>query len=107
MEVQPVLQTRNAKGVWSSGHNIVFKTYFKAKTPGMTAQDVRVSKTLKHYNNYYDGSYFEFTNRVIVELVGHSYVFLAGGKEIPVELIAAQPEVKVVKSARDIHSALI
>ena len=98
-EIQPILQTRNAKGLWSSGRNIALKTFFEAKTPGMTEQDVRVSKTLKHYNNYYDGSYFEFSTRAIVELVGHPYIFLAGAKEIPVELIAAQPEVKVLKSA--------
>ncbi len=97
--IQPILQTRNAKGVWSTGRNIALKTFFEAKTPGMTEQDIRISKTLKHYNNYYDGSYYEFSNRAIVELVGHPYIFLAGGKEIPVELIAAQPEVKVVKSA--------
>jgi superfamily II DNA or RNA helicase len=97
--IQPILQTRNAKGFWSTGRNIALKTFFEAKTPGMTEQDIRVSKTLKHYNNYYDGSYYEFSNRAIIELVGHPYTFLTGGKEIPVELIAAQPEVKVVKSA--------
>ena len=97
--IQPILQTRNTKGFWSTGRNIALKTFFEAKTPGMTEQDVRVSKTLKHYNNYYDGAYYEFSIRAIVELVGHPYIFLAGGKEIPMELIAAQPEVKVVKSA--------
>jgi SNF2 family DNA or RNA helicase len=97
-EIQPILQTRNTKGFWSTGRNIALKTFHEAKTPGMTEQDVRVSKTLKHYNNYYDGSYYEFSNRAIIELAGHPYIFLAGGKEIPVELIAAQPEMKVVKS---------
>ncbi len=96
--IQPTSQTRSAKGLWSAGRNIALKTFFEAKTPGMTEQDLRISKTLKHYNNYYDGNYYEFNERVIVELIGHPFIFLLGGKEIPVEFIAAQPEVKVVKS---------
>lgn len=96
--IQPTLQTRNAKGFWSTGRNIALKTLFEGKAAGMTDQDFRIAKTLKHYNNYYDGSYYEFTNRTIVEMIGHPFIYLSGGKEIQVELMAAQPEVKVEKS---------
>ena len=96
-KIQPISQTRNAKGVWSAGRNIALKTFFEAKTPGMTEQDLRISKTIKHYNSYYD-NYYDFSEKALVELIGHPYVFLEGGKEIPVELIAAQPEIKVVKA---------
>ena len=97
--VQPISQTRSVKDVWSAGRNIALKTFFDGKTLGMTEQDLRISKTIKHYNSYYDGNYHAFTERAVVELIGHPFIFLAGGKEIPVEFLSAQPEVKVVKSA--------
>lgn len=101
-EIQPTLQTRTAKGTWTMGRNIALKTFFQGKTPGMTEQDLRISKTIKQDSDYYYGggaSYF-FTERVWVELAGHPYLFLMGGKEIPVQLIAAQPEIKVAKTSK-------
>ena len=97
--VQPVLQTRSAKGGWSSGRNIALKTFFGGTVAGMTEQDLRISKTLKRYSNYYDGDYYDFTEKTLVALIGHPYIFLNGTSDVSVELIAAQPQIKVTKTA--------
>ncbi|MDO9155164.1 MAG: DEAD/DEAH box helicase [Paludibacter sp.] len=96
--IQPVLQTRNAKGEWSKGRNIAMKTFFEGKTQGMTEQDFKISKTIKYYKGgYYNPDSYEFTQKAIVELIGHPYLYLAGANEIPMELVAAQPEISVAK----------
>ncbi len=100
-EIQPVLQSRTAKGTWTAGRNIALKTFFEGKTPGMTEQDLRVSKTISQESGYYYGnSSYSFSERAIVELAGHPLLFLMGGKEIPIELIATQPEIKVTKTSK-------
>jgi superfamily II DNA or RNA helicase len=96
--VRPVLQTRQAKG-WSAGRNIAIKSFFEGKPQGMSNQDLRIAKTIRHYTSYYD-DYYEFTPEVYTQLTGHPYIFLAGSADIPVELVAAQPIVKVTKSAK-------
>ncbi|MDR1938668.1 MAG: DEAD/DEAH box helicase [Tannerellaceae bacterium] len=94
--LQPVLQTRQTRG-WSTGRNVGMKNFFECKTQGMSEQDMRIAKTMKHINDYYNESY-EFTEEVYPQLVGHPYVFLESSKDIPVEFIAAQPIIKVTKS---------
>jgi len=96
--VQPVLQARQVKG-WSKGRNIAMKSFFEGKTKDMTDQDNRVAKTIKHYSDYYGDSY-QFTKKVYKELIGHPYMFLDGSDDVPVELIAVQPVIQVVKSAK-------
>ncbi len=97
--VQPVLQTRTAKGGWTGGRNIALKTFFGGTIVGMTDQDARVAKTLKRYSNYYDGDYYDFTEKTLVALIGHPYIFLNGTSDVSVELIAAQPQIKVTKTS--------
>ena len=96
--IQPVLQTRQVKG-WSKGRNIAMKSFFEGKTKDMSDQDYRISKTLKHYKDYYEESY-EFTENVFKELIGHPYLFLDGTDDVPVELIATEPVIQVIKSAK-------
>ncbi|MDR1380206.1 MAG: DEAD/DEAH box helicase [Tannerella sp.] len=98
-EIQPVLQTRKVKG-WSKGRNIAMKTFHNADVKGMTDQDLRISKQLKVYNNYYDGAIYEFDPKVFAELVGHPYIFLADSNDIPVEFAACQATVSVVKTSK-------
>ncbi|MDR3366943.1 MAG: DEAD/DEAH box helicase family protein, partial [Prevotellaceae bacterium] len=96
--VQPVLQTRQAKG-WSAGRNIALKSFYEGKTQGMTPQDMLVAKAIKREASYYD-EYFEFSQKVFPALVAHPYIFLANSKDIPVELVAAQPVITVAKKSR-------
>jgi SNF2 family DNA or RNA helicase len=94
--IQPVLQTRQVKG-WSTGRNIALKSLFEGKTQGMTAQDIRISKAIKYYRDYYSSDCYEFSKDVFPVLVGHPYIFLANSQDIPVEFVAAQPIITVAK----------
>jgi SNF2 family DNA or RNA helicase len=96
--IQPVLQSRQVKG-WSKGRNIAMKSFFEGKTKEMSDQDLRISKTIKHYNDYYADAY-EFTENALKEIIGHPYVFLDGTDDVPVEIIAAQPVIQVIKTAK-------
>jgi len=101
LDLKPVYQSRNAKGVWSKGRNIAMKTLKEGKTPGMTDQDVRISQTIKQYGGgYYDEVTYEFSKKVWVEIIGHPYVFLAGSGDIPVEFVAAQPIITVTNKGK-------
>lgn len=96
MGIKPILQTLNAKGEWSKGRNIAMKTFYEGKTQGMTEQDERISKTINCYKgSYYDPDLYDFSSKAIVELIGHPFIFLDGANEIPVEFVAAQPEISV------------
>jgi len=97
--IQPVLQTRQAKG-WSKGRNIAMKTLKNGSAKGMTEQDLRISKHIKEYNDYYGGSSYEFDNRVCIDLIGHPYIFLNNTDDISVEFIAGQVVVSVNKTAK-------
>ncbi|MDR2118189.1 MAG: DEAD/DEAH box helicase [Tannerellaceae bacterium] len=96
--IQPVLQTRQAKG-WTAGRNIALKSFYECKCQGMTPQDLLIAKMLKHTRDYY-GDFYEFTNEVYPQLIGHPYIFLEGRTEIPVEFVAAQPLINVSRTAK-------
>ena len=98
--VQPILQSRTAKGEWTKGRNIALKTFYEAKVEGMTEQDYRIAKRIKRSAGYwgYGGEEYYFPDNIIKELVGHPYIFLEGSKDISVEVIAAQPVLRVKKT---------
>ena len=96
--VQPVLQTRQAKG-WSVGRNITLKRFVEGETQGMTPQDVLISKTIKTEGSYYN-KYCVFSDRVFPALVGHPHIFLANSRNVPVEFVAAQPVITVAATSK-------
>ena len=89
---QPILQTRQANGMWTAGRNIAMVNFLKGKIDGMTEQDKRIAKA-SAYN------YYQIEKRGIVEMTGHPYVFLEESN-IPVELVAAKPILNVVELQR-------
>ena len=96
--IQPVLQSRQAKG-WSKGRNIAMKTFHGATVKGMTDQDIRISKHVKLYDSYYD-NYYDFNEKVFLDLIGHPYIFLEFSGDIPVEFVAAQVIVSINKVSK-------
>lgn len=97
--IQPVLQTRKAKGEWSGGRNIALKTFYSGKVEGMVEQDYRVSKHVKLSNHYYGDEYY-LPFDTIKELIGHPHVFLDGTTDLAVELIASRPVLQVIKTTK-------
>ncbi len=119
MTVQPILQKWQAKsGTWTSGRNIAMKTFYSSKIDGMTEQDYRIAKCIKKYSGgyYYGSEDYMFDETVFKELVGHPHLFLAGGQNIPIELVAGEPAVQISKTGKnykishsinDLHKAVI
>ena len=92
--IQPVLQTLNAKGIWSAGRNIALKKLKDQQVEGMTEQDRRVSSTVTASQGYYGTTTYDLDfNKAIAELCGHPLLFLSSNPSVSVQLIKAQPEI--------------
>ena len=89
---QPILQTRQAGGGWTSGRNIAISNFINGKADGMTQQDKNIAAATGYYS-------YNLDKKAIAMMTGHPYVFLENS-DIPVELIAAKPVLSVVKSSR-------
>lgn len=94
--VRPVLLTRTKSG-WTKGRNIALKSFSELNTEGMTEQDLRVAKHVKRHDYGWGsgGVNYEFTPSVYKELTGHPYLYLEGSDNIPIELMASQPNLLV------------
>lgn len=99
--IQPILQTMNAKGVWSSGRNIALKRFKEQQVEGMTAQDRKVAAAVTAYSGYYGATDYQFDfYKAIPELCGHPYLFLYSNPAVSIELVKAQPEI-ITESTRN------
>ena len=92
LRAYPILQTRNANGLWTTGRNIAISTFVNGKAEGMTAQDRRIAAAESNYS-------YLLGRGAIREMAGHPHVFFESS-DIRVELIAAQPILSVVKSGQ-------
>jgi superfamily II DNA or RNA helicase len=102
--LQPLLQTMNAKGIWSSGRNISLKRLKEQQVEGMTDQDRHMAATIKSASSYYGSNdYYLNFESAIVELCGHPLLFLFSNPSISVELIKSQPEIITEKTGNDIQ----
>ena len=92
--IQPILQTMNTKGVWSTGRNIALKRFKDLSVEGMTDQDRKIAASVSYHSGYYGATEYnmDFT-KAITELCGHPYLFLFSNPSVSVELIKAQPEI--------------
>jgi len=96
--VQPVLQTRTAKG-WSKGRNVALKTFKESNLEGMTEQDHRIARHVKRLDNGWgNGVDYSFSENVVRDLAGHPNLYLDGTDFATVELIIAQPALYVKKT---------
>ncbi|MDR3339578.1 MAG: DEAD/DEAH box helicase [Candidatus Symbiothrix sp.] len=86
----PILQTCNTGGVWTNGRNISMNNFILGKVDCMNEQDKRIAIAEKSFFGYSLG------RNAIGEMTGHPHVYLQDSN-IPVELIAAQPIINIVK----------
>jgi SNF2 family DNA or RNA helicase len=93
--IQPVLQTMNAKGMWSAGRSIALKRFKEQQVDGMTEQDRKVAASgISYSSGYYGATDYQIDfNKAISELCGHPYLFLYSNPSVSIELVKAQPEI--------------
>ena len=94
LHVQPAEQTATANGAWSKGRNIALQRFKERDVEGMTEQDHRIAGTIVEYYRWRDSG-LKFSQAVWPALAGHPYLFMNDSRNIPVELIKAQPAVTV------------
>jgi SNF2 family DNA or RNA helicase len=87
----PILQTRQSDGNWTAGRNISMDNFKHGRVDCMTEQDKRIAAI--ESRNYYS---FELGREALTEMTGHPFVYLRDS-DIPVELIAYQPVMSIVK----------
>ncbi|MDR0385483.1 MAG: DEAD/DEAH box helicase [Prevotellaceae bacterium] len=87
----PIVQTRYASGAWSSGRSIAVRNLIDQKVDCMTEQDRRIASGETPYSSV-------LGRNAVYEMAGHPHIFFKESN-IPVELVAAQPVINVMKSA--------
>ena len=103
----PLEQKLSVKGGWTKGKNIALKRlHSKSSQPEyLTEQDRKICAHIQlEYNNsrYYSSSptYF-FTDQALLALVDHPLVFLEESPDIRVDVVGAEPELRVKRLGRD------
>jgi len=93
--IQPKLQSRNKKGVWSQGRNIALKRLYSNGEDAITSQDQKIIDTIytEQSPGYYGGTdyYFNFTNAVKA-MVGHPRIFSYHDSSVLLEVTVVKPE---------------
>ncbi len=98
--LQPREQKITAKGNWSKGRPIATKRLYQ--NPGqfdyLTPQDSKICSHLETtYHGYYDKIDYNFSDRAMVELVGHPLVFWQDSPTTRVDIVSGEPELIVKK----------
>ncbi len=98
--LQPREQKITAKGNWSKGRPLAMKRLYQ--NPGqfdyLTPQDSKVCSHLETtYYGYYDKIDYNFSDRAMLELVGHPLVFWQDSPTVRVDIVSGEPELIVKK----------
>ncbi len=103
LEIEPVEQSYSEKTGWSSGKPISLKRLKNdsSKIPFLSDQDIRAISYIKAYSqNYYGGLDYSLDSNVLVELVGHPFLFWSDFKT-RFDLERGEPELTVEENNAD------
>ena len=95
--IQPKLQTRNKKGVWSKGRNVAIKRLYTGGEDAVDSDDQKIANTIYTDQSGYYGYteyYFNYEN-ALKAMVGHPRLFRHDNPTVPVELTVVKPELIV------------
>ena len=90
--VTPCEQKRGPRG-WNKGKRASYARL--AKTELLAPHDVQACQALDRYSNV---SYDVNIDRVLPALIGHPLVFFEDNVDLPVELVAGEPEITVTRT---------
>ncbi len=102
--ITPRLQIISKKGTWSRGRPVALKNLYQNHhtMEGLTEQDRRVCRAIKeeYYRTSYRYGKTEYTmdqGIALPALTGHPLLFLESSPDARVELVAAEPEMQLLK----------
>jgi len=96
--IQPKLQTKSKKGVWSKGRNIALKRLHSNQEDAATSQDQPIISAIytQQSPGYYGGTDYLFNfEKALKGMVGHPRLFLYNNPDVLVELTVVKPELIV------------
>ncbi len=101
--LQPREQKISAKGTWSKGRAVALKRLAKNREEFdyLSPQDHRICDTIEVDYYGYSSSPYDFNEQVMVELIDHPLVFWEATPDIKVEVLAGEPEVRVLRQGED------
>ena len=101
----PKLQKMTRKGTWTKGRNVALKNLFENsnRIEGLTSQDQSVCKAIRCEQHrdfgYYGRVEYVFNMAAALPaLAGHPLIFLGESDGPLVELVAADPEIRIAKT---------
>ncbi len=103
--ITPRLQKLNKKGTWTKGRSVAMKNLYQNHhtMEGLTNQDRQICQAIKEeyyrseYSYYGKTEYVIEYDRALPALVGHPLLFLESSPDVHIELVLAEPEVRLVK----------
>jgi len=99
IQVIPVEQKRSKTGRWTKGRDLALRRLVDPEAAGLdylTDQDKRAMQALGPAGRGYYHDYELDTARTLEKLAGHPNVFWEGRHGMPVEIVAAKPEVQIM-----------
>ncbi|WP_404358523.1 DEAD/DEAH box helicase [Methylotuvimicrobium sp. KM1] len=104
VSIEPREQKQQAKGGWSKGRAVALKRLHSERNSFdyLSEHDLRICSTVKPYiesSSWYGGStYYEFSEKMPLALVGHPLLFWSDSPDVRVEAIKGEPELRVSKA---------
>lgn len=103
--ITPRLQKLTKKGTWTKGRSVAMKNLYQNHhtMEGLTSQDRQICRAITEetyrsgYGYYGKTDYIIEYDRALPALVGHPLLFLERSPDVHIELILAEPEVRLVK----------
>nr|VFJ61213.1 MAG: Superfamily II DNA or RNA helicase, SNF2 family [Candidatus Kentron sp. DK] len=108
--IRPREQVCSAAGNWSKGRPVAFKRLFSdaGEMDFLTDQDKRVCNAISRDSDYYYGgeTYEIDPKKAILAMVGHPLAFLEDSPKTNVEVVKAEPELRVQQKGGQISVEL-
>ncbi len=104
----PFEQKLSKTGKWTRGRAVSLKRLHKrTKTAFMTAQDLRICEAIDLYIWRSRAQYNLLVSRALDPLVGHPLVFRADDPSTRVEVVQAEPQLRVATHGQEVRIKLI
>ncbi len=110
VSLAPIEQKLGKAGQWSKGRVVGLKRlHAHNNMPHLTTHDLRICATLISGQTYYssqDEIYFDFP-KALAALIGHPLVFREDSPKTRVDVVAAEPQLRVTSKGRQVRITMV
>ena len=108
--IAPYHQVRTKKGTWTMGRSVALRRLHDQTYDGpLTPSDRRICSAIVAESSGYYGAtdYFFDRDLALPRLVGHPCVFRSDDPSVKVEVVNAEPSLRVTTRARNVHLEIV